>query len=83
MFHPWVEKIPWRGHGNPLQYSCMENPMDRVVWRAAVHGIEKSRTQLKQFRPPHTIEQERHNSRHFSKTKARFEPAPENMCHIP
>ena len=27
-FHPWVRKIPWRGHGNPLQYSCLENPMD-------------------------------------------------------
>ena len=27
------------GHGNPLQYSCLENPMDRGAWRAAVHGI--------------------------------------------
>ena len=28
-FDPWVRKIPWRGHGNPLQCSCQENPMDR------------------------------------------------------
>ena len=33
-----------RGHGNPLQYSCLENPMDRGAWRAAVHGITESDT---------------------------------------
>ena len=31
-----------RGHGNPLQYSCLENPMDRGAWRATVHGVAKS-----------------------------------------
>ena len=35
------------GHGNPLQYSCLENPMDRRPWRAAVHGVPKSQTRLK------------------------------------
>ena len=34
------------GTGNPLQYSCLENSMDRGAWRATVHGIAKSRTQL-------------------------------------
>ena len=34
------------GNGNPLQYSCLENPMDRGVWWATVHGVAKSRTQL-------------------------------------
>ena len=34
------------GHGNPLQYSCLENPMDRGVWWATVHGVAKSRTRL-------------------------------------
>ena len=29
---PWVEKVPGRGHGNPRQYSCLVNPMDRGVW---------------------------------------------------
>ena len=40
--HPWVEKIPWRRHGNPLQYSYLENPMDRGAWQAIVHGVAKS-----------------------------------------
>ena len=34
------------GHGNPLQYSCPENPMDRGAWRATVHGVTKSQTRL-------------------------------------
>ena len=32
------------GHGNPLQYSCLENPMDRGAWQATVHGVAKSQT---------------------------------------
>ena len=34
---------------NPLQYSCLENPMDREAWWATVHGVAKSRTQLSDF----------------------------------
>ena len=41
-FHPWVGKIPGGGNGNPLRYSCLENPMDRGAC-----GVTKSRTQLK------------------------------------
>ena len=37
------------GHGNPLQYSCLENPMDRGAWWASVHRVAKSQTQLKQL----------------------------------
>ena len=37
------------GHGNPLRYSCLENPMDRGAWRAVVHGVAKSWTWLKQL----------------------------------
>ena len=37
------------GNGTPLQYSCLENPMDRGAWWAAVHGITKSRTRLSDF----------------------------------
>ena len=33
-------------NGNPLQYSCLENPIDREVWQATVHRVEKSRTRL-------------------------------------
>ena len=32
-------KSPGEGNGNPLQYSCQENPMDRGAWRATVHGV--------------------------------------------
>ena len=35
------------GHGNPLQYSCLENPIDRGAWRTTVHGVAKSQTLLK------------------------------------
>ncbi|XP_065764834.1 glomulin isoform X3 [Muntiacus reevesi] len=38
-FNPWVGKIPWRRNGTPLQYSCLENPMDRGAWRATVHRV--------------------------------------------
>ena len=41
---PGLGRSPRRGHGNPLQYSCLENPMDRRVWRAAAHRIPKSQT---------------------------------------
>ena len=43
---PALGRSPGGGNGNPLQYSCLENPMDRGAWRATVHGITKSRTQL-------------------------------------
>ena len=48
-FDSWVRKIPWRRAGNPLQYSCLENPMDRGAWGATVHGVTKSWAQLKQL----------------------------------
>ena len=43
---PGWERSPGGGHGNPLQYACLENPMDRGAWRAVVHGVAKSRTRL-------------------------------------
>ena len=48
-FDPWVGKIPWRWHGNPLQYSCLENPKERGAWRATVHRVTMSQTQLKRL----------------------------------
>ena len=48
-FNPWVGKTPGEGNGSPLQYSYLENPMDRGAWRATVHGAEKSQTQLNDF----------------------------------
>ena len=41
---PELGRSPGGEHGNPLQYSCLENPMDRRVWRAKVYGITKSGT---------------------------------------
>ena len=35
-----------KGSGNPLQYSCLGNPMDKGAWQATVHGVAKSQTQL-------------------------------------
>ena len=40
---PGLGRSPGGGHGNPLQYSCLENPMDRGAWRATVHRVAKSR----------------------------------------
>ena len=43
---PGLERSPGEGNGNPLQYSCLENPMDREAWCATVHGVTKGQTQL-------------------------------------
>ena len=41
---PGSVRSPGGGHGNPLQYSCLENPMDRGAWRAIVHRVKNSQT---------------------------------------
>ena len=46
---PGSGRSPGGGHGNPLQYSCLENPMDRGAWRAMVRGVAQSQTQLTQL----------------------------------
>ena len=43
-FNLWVGKIPWRRAWKLLQYSCLENPMDRGAWQATVHRVTKSWT---------------------------------------
>ena len=43
---PGSGRSPGEGNGNPLQYSCLENPMDRGGWLAAVHGVAKSPIRL-------------------------------------
>ena len=47
--NPGLGKSSGEGHGNPLQYSCLENPMDRGAWWAIVHRVAKSRTRLSDF----------------------------------
>ena len=46
---PGSGRSPGKGNGNLLQYYCLENSMDRGVWKATVHGIAKSRTRLSDF----------------------------------
>ena len=41
---PGSGRSPGGGHDNPLQYSCLENPMDREAWRVTVHGVAQSGT---------------------------------------
>ena len=43
---PGLGRSLGEGNGNPLQYSCLENPMDGGAWRAIVHGVAKSQTRL-------------------------------------
>ena len=43
---PGLGRSPGGGHGDPFQYSCPENPMDRGAWQATVHGVTKSQTGL-------------------------------------
>ena len=56
IYVPFLKKIymhlplnAGEGNGTPLQYSCLENPTDRGAWKAAVHGVAKSRTRLSDF----------------------------------
>ena len=45
-FDPWIGKIPGEGNGNPLQYSFLENSMDKGAWWATVHVVANSQIQL-------------------------------------
>ena len=46
---PGLGRSPGEGNGNPAQYSCLENPIDRGAWWATVHGVAKSQTRLSDF----------------------------------
>ena len=62
-YSPTLTSIQGEGNGNPLQYSCLENPMDRGAWWAAVHGVEKTWTQLSNFT--------------FTRWRRKWQPTPE------
>ena len=51
---PGSGRSPGEGNGNPLQYSCLENSMDRGAWWVTVHGVAKSNTSLKSLSTMHT-----------------------------
>ena len=46
---PGLGRSPGGEHGNPLHYSCLENPMDKGAWQAAVHSVTKNQTELKRL----------------------------------
>ena len=58
---PGSERSPGEGNSNRLQYSCLENPMDRGAWYAIVHGVTKSWKGLRDFTFTFKMIQERHN----------------------
>ena len=47
--NPGLGSSPGEGNGNPFQYSCLENPIDRGAWWATIHGVAKSQTKLSDF----------------------------------
>ena len=49
---PGLGRSPGEGNGNPLQHSCLENPMDRGAWQAKVHGVARVRHDLATKPPP-------------------------------
>ena len=53
---PGAGRSPGGGHRNPLQYSCLENPMDRGAWQATVHRVAKSWTGLKRLSTQSCVE---------------------------
>ena len=55
---PGLGRSSGEGNGNPLQYSCLENPMDRGAWWATVRGVAKSQTRLSMHTSYHTSLQE-------------------------
>ena len=52
---PELGRSPGEGNGNPLQYSCLENPMDRGAWQARVHGVERAGHDLATKPPPRVV----------------------------
>ena len=56
---PGLGRSRGEGNGNPPQYSCLENPVDRGVWQATVHGVAKSLTRLKRFSTQELFKKER------------------------
>ena len=53
---PGLGRSPGEGHKNPLQYLCLENPIDRGAWQAAVHRVTQSQTLLKCLSIAHTVD---------------------------
>ena len=69
---PGSGRPPEGGHGNSIQYFCLENPMDRGPWQAMVHRVAKSQTQLKQFCTQFSTEVDKITCRYCSGLHSEF-----------
>ena len=65
---PGSGRSPGEGNGSPLQYSCLENPMDRGTWWATVHGVAQSQTQLSDFTFVYGVRHKIYHCYHFKCT---------------
>ena len=59
-------RFPGGVHGNPLQYSCLENPMDRAAWWATVHRVTKSQTRLRRLNRHNTMRKLKNSAQRFN-----------------
>ena len=59
-------RSPGGVHGNPLQYSCLENPMDRAAWWATVHRVTKSQTRLRRLNRHNTMRKLKNSAQRFN-----------------
>ena len=77
---PRLGRLSGEGNGNPLQNSCLGNPLDRGAWRALVHGVIKSWTQLSdETTTKYSVSQKFYSDfsiRHNGKTQVKFWPTP-------
>ena len=60
------ERSPGGVHGNPLHYSCLENPMDRAAWWATVHRVTKSQTRLRRLNRHNTMRKLKNSAQRFN-----------------
>ena len=67
-------RSPGEGNGNPLEYPCLENSMDRGIWLATVHGVAKSRTRLSNFTIYYLSKDLGQNTFHFYLVNLQFLP---------
>ena len=84
MRETWVRSLGWEdspgeGNGNPLQYSCLENPMDGGAWWATVHGVAKSQTRLSDF--THSLAKARVNRTAGVKKNSNLDNAQNSVIH--
>ena len=79
---PGLGRSPGEGHGNPLQYSCLDNPMDRRTWQATIHRIAKSRTRLKGLSTTTGLEKVSFHSNPKERQCQRMLKLPHNCTHL-